>query len=1836
MKKLFSVLVALLTIATTTFALEIDKDKFYVMSNRNDNNRYIKDRGEDLLRMGAGVDNTSYWRFIPSGNPNCYFIQNLKTGRYAQACDTKTEVPIYMGTEPVEYKVLLCSVEGTDCYGLASTNLSNTNFTSGCIGWNWRNDDVVQTFAAVAGTNHRSFWKLSEAEPPACLLGNHQYENGVCIVCGETQENYVHLNEQGFYELKNAADVEWFADLVNGGDLTACAVLMNDIDMTGVDHKLIGHSTGQKFNGTFDGQGHRIKNLIINRPNDSNIGFFGFLRGNNAPTVVRNLIIDKSCSFTGRNRVGGIAGSAQNGGASITIENCINEADIFVTGQDAGGLVGGLEGGNPVWTVRNCVNTGNISSSHDNAYLGAFFCYTEHNVGSVFENLINLGTIGMHNGGNMGRMNGVVKNVIDLSDTEDISQGDPSEFDLTQEDVASGKLAFFMNGNQKQISFYQTLGEDAYPVPFSTSKQVYFDGQMTCSGEPVGDGNYTNDSSVSHIPVHTFVDGDFYCQECGSVNENFCHPTDGVYHLETAKELCWFAAYVNAGYTDVDAVLTADIDLEDEYFEGIGTFEAGYKGHFNGQFHTISNLDMSDRNHDWCGFFNFLNGGAVIENLRLDKTCVISGGKGTALVGGSTKEGSVLLRNLANEGDVQSYSTCAGGILGANYSSIAKVTVENCYSTGNIHGGSESAALVGWLGSNGGVVRNCWTVATAAGIDNDGRYAVRHENGTLTNIYSYNGTQGKRFEWEDMESGALAYKLNEVLAEPVWFQNLDNDQEQDVYPTADATHGVVYPVANRLCDGSFNAEDATYSNSNVSVIPDHKFHEGFCSVCGQEDEEYPFLNVFANADHDVTTGYTNEDSGDGSRLAINNSVAEHWNQQWFNSYQTVTGLEKGIYRLRLQGLQRVCQWDNSGIEYGSGELDPKFIPLYHSSQYYAQVGDKMVSNLFMDITACKSAKSFEDTENYNDNTECYVPNSLSAARKYFAKGNYWNQPIYFAVNGEEDVVKFGVQNHVYKYGNWTVWDTWRLEKMDMDDEEAMELIRAQQTENVQVLEELEAQTTLLDAYNQATEDIESASTLEEILDAADILSRYPNMIRQSYFAYQNFREAMEKLQEQVDMQENLNGEYADLLYSFLNDYDEPSEELPYGTFMYIMDERLLSVEELNALVPAMEELLALAIKNSIAEGSDLTYLVNNPGFDQDGNFKGWHTEVYRRGEGGDNLNSNTGFTDIYPVAGSWNTAFSVWQDLEEGLPNGIYEIEAPAFNRTGDNGQGNFDGSDLVNSDIFINDYYTPVMNIYKGQVLYDDAVNGVNCRYDSENDPEAPHNGEFPSSRDTDTGEGWVPEQRYAMSFAFNAGRYVNHAYAIVTDGKLRIGIRNTGEPWYEKGVTCWGKFQLRYHGKSMDAIDAMMKNYREHLANLRNAVTEQDYYLYNARLDQIEALMGEVEAASGAEAKMAKIADLNEAFNQIPESHNAYQKLVELMDYCYEKAAEASDAEEFDKSDALYEACDDMQLVLLDCKLSEDAIEDYYYSVLDKEEIGGGLFVQGDIVDAEGNKLVYSNKNTAYLLTPKGSGKYTGTFRTQNRANLANAEARAGIYFTHFCNTYRAKDANHRFVTPALADFEVVTEGGSDFQMVGGEFTVNLDLKAKTIEFVAKEYNWNDKVYVCGSILDSNLESHRWKNDEAAPLTHKGNGVYEGDILFEEDYNNPGFATFTIMACRSTEEDVLFSTKSRLSWYEGRYGSAEGETHLESGVTLTDLVRGKDSKWLISWTPGQSVAIYTVTFDMNNATITIVPGNEDGIDAATSLVEGKLGAIYNLAGQKVQKMQKGIYIQAGQKLLK
>ena len=383
--------------------------------------------------------------------------------------------------------------------------------------------------AAVGGINYNN------VSGETITLDHHiNSEIGMCDVCfSQFQEP---AKDGDYYLLANAGNVEWLsAAVAAGGGKAFYAKLTNDIDFLNREnlHSPIGPLTSAKFKGVFDGQGYCVKNMIINRPTAEAQGFFGWLQGNDNTTIC-NLIIDKSCSIIGSNKCGGLAGASQNSSdvAKITIENVVNEADVTVSGQDAAGIVGGETGGKATYYIHNVVNAGNITSTHQDPFVGALFCYQEK--GSV-ENFLNLGTITGHKGGNMGRFQGTWTNVIDLSDTNmdgtDSGENRGIREDLTKADLTNGKVAYL-------LGFKQLIGTDKVPSPLNNTKVSYVgdagyatfydaDKSYTLAGDvqaKIGKivGKYVSFTDIEDIPANTAVvlKGTYYNMIEGAASAN--------------------------------------------------------------------------------------------------------------------------------------------------------------------------------------------------------------------------------------------------------------------------------------------------------------------------------------------------------------------------------------------------------------------------------------------------------------------------------------------------------------------------------------------------------------------------------------------------------------------------------------------------------------------------------------------------------------------------------------------------------------------------------------------------------------------------------------------------------------------------------------------------------------------------------------------------------------------------------------------------------------------------------------------------------------------------------------------------------------------------------------------------------------------------------------------------------------------------------------------------------------------------------------------------------------------------------------------------------------------
>ena len=110
------------------------------------------------------------------------------------------------------------------------------------------------------------------------------------------------------YQISTAEGLKWFRDKVNNAktpdETKICAVLTADIDLNNEEWTPIGPSESSAYTGTFDGQGHTVRNLSITG-DVKRAGLFGCVIGG----AIRKLTVAGSVSCTvDQGWCGGIAG----------------------------------------------------------------------------------------------------------------------------------------------------------------------------------------------------------------------------------------------------------------------------------------------------------------------------------------------------------------------------------------------------------------------------------------------------------------------------------------------------------------------------------------------------------------------------------------------------------------------------------------------------------------------------------------------------------------------------------------------------------------------------------------------------------------------------------------------------------------------------------------------------------------------------------------------------------------------------------------------------------------------------------------------------------------------------------------------------------------------------------------------------------------------------------------------------------------------------------------------------------------------------------------------------------------------------------------------------------------------------------------------------------------------------------------------------------------------------------------------------------------------------------------------------------------------------------------
>ena len=628
-------------------------------------------------------------------------------------------------------------------------------------------------------------------------------------------------------KIETEADFIAFAEAVNGGQTDLEAYLAADITLT--DNTMVGTSAN-KYVGTFDGRGHSItynytvgfdygglfsytdgatiKNLRVEGTATVTAIHFGALLGRVSGTnLIENVITN--VNITGqRSGVTGDGGMCGRNDGNITYNYCATVGKMGYEGSSMYSPFNGFSAGTT--TLNNCYT---LSELTDGTGTGNCFTMSHQGGTNTYNNSYYLTLVGTYKGG----------------------------IQTTAEKVASGELCYLLNGDQSTIGWYQTLGVDAYPVPFPTSEQVYANGELKCDGTSAGGALTYSNSATSTVPPHTYESG--WCAVCGGWDANFQLPVDGdgFRLIANANELAWFAEYMAKGNPSFDVKLTADIDLTTSNFPGtmIASEANRFSGIFDGQGHTITYNYTVSATHQ--GLFRSVKD-ATIRNLYLQGEAISTAIHFGALIGQAY--GTVFVENVVTNVNITgqiSSVTGIGGMLGANY---AQITFSDCATLGKMGyaGSSMYSSFAGWAhGDSHTTLNNCYSACelTEGTIINGNSATLSHAGGPVSfnNCYYLNfidKQQGTQVTAEQIANGALCYKLNGDQYIIAWTQAIGTD----AYPMPDPDGQRVYASGTARCDGAELAESPfTYTNTETyPIIPDHQFNDdNICTVCGAAD-----------------------------------------------------------------------------------------------------------------------------------------------------------------------------------------------------------------------------------------------------------------------------------------------------------------------------------------------------------------------------------------------------------------------------------------------------------------------------------------------------------------------------------------------------------------------------------------------------------------------------------------------------------------------------------------------------------------------------------------------------------------------------------------------------------------------------------------------------------------------------------------------------------------------------------------------------------------------------------------------------------------------------------------
>ena len=471
------------------------------------------------------------------------------------------------------------------------------------------------------------------------------------------------------------------------------------------------------------------------------------------------------------------------------------------------------------------------------------------------------------------------------------------------------------------------------------------------------------------------------------------------------------------------------------------------------------------------------------------------------------------------------------------------------------------------------------------------------------------------------------------------------------------------------------------------------------------------------------------------------NVVEFWN--WSNQFSFTQNVQlpEGYYRLAVNAFYR-NSWTGDGTNNNmawilAGSKTQNVVALTNMTELSGYAGS---NDLFRAATAFSQGK-YSNEFDFHITTDDYDEGQSYATIEIGFKGTCPN-------------------------GGWCILGPVKLWKYELED--YMTDYRAKVSE-AEALYTTPMYSGALAALKNAVVEESTLTKIDEVISQVTVLSNAINAANASILQYASDIAPFNTLKANADA-------IAAVAYT-----ETTSES--HATFTAAITaqqnaaDAATDVAAINAAITALKA----AIKNYIANAEpandgeyfDITCLMVNPDFDNN-NINGWTKES--------SLNPNTRIqcNEFFGTA-----AFDFYQTIDN-LPNGSYTLSMKAFQRPGGYNEVYTDYNKGINNataKVYVNSDASVVMNIME-------EMNNTRIYTDPSGEDA------FNSDKQPTGASGYIPNSMEGAAAWFAEGKYQKEVAAIVEDGNLRLGFKDdahSGEVW-----TLFDEFRLHYYGSS------------------------------------------------------------------------------------------------------------------------------------------------------------------------------------------------------------------------------------------------------------------------------------------------------------------------------------------------------------------------------------------------------------------------------------------------------